>query len=244
VVTASANAGRIPWISYKPPVLETATTNAQDATIDALIANLKAVNKPVWLTVWHEPEDQISGDASWGANFSARLANYKAVQVKFRQALDRANATNIAFAPVYMDWTFHPDSGRTASNYLAPAGTHDFLGVDFYVKRIEAGPIGSGTEGTAYGPLRTARQFAQANGWDLAIGEYGNFDHSTDAEHVAIYDYFRGSATDGEGAQVTAVAYFDGLGPSGDWSMPDPSPTLTKWRQLVAASTSPTNTQN
>lgn len=235
--TALANR-RLPWVSYKCDVAA-CIAGSLDNTIRTLITNLGNLNGPVWLTVWHEPENNVEGSDS--PTFT--IAQWRAVQRRWRMLIDQVGPTNIAFAPIFMGFTFisGPPSRpyRNEDDYWEPDANWDFIGVDWYQDSISAGTIYQ--PGNA-NQIKNLRTWAASKGINhIAIGEHGNLDFGTTgaAEHEALYNYALNSGADGGGARIVGISYWDSTTAGGYSSaFPDPSPALTKWRELIGRPTS------
>lgn len=130
---ADLAANRLPWISVKPPTggingWAGMANGTYDKDIDTMLTALDDIggpDKPIWLTVHHEPENEGGNPAEW-----------RGMQKRIR---DRMNALedqgkpmdNIAFMPIMMDWTYDPASGRNPDDWWVD-GIWDTFGVDPY----------------------------------------------------------------------------------------------------------------
>jgi len=237
VTTAQADirAGRVPWVSVKPPGWSSVASGAYDAQIDSMLRKLDSLGGPVWLTVHHEPEggagvnspDDPGGATAW-----------RAMQQRIRARITAVGTKNIAFGSVLMSYTWDPGSGRNPAEWWV-ANTFDFAGVDHYVYKESVASMNTA-------PFRSVRSFYASRGVPIALGEWGN--RGTDAvaanEMQAFYDLAIGSATDGAGARVVGMAYFDSNlnSPDGGWSLT--GEPLNRFRALMTAPTSLLNRQN
>lgn len=126
-------ANRLPWVSTKTPTSKPAdwakmANGTYDKEIDEMLValdNLGGSDKPVWLTVWHEPENDNGNAADW-----------RGMQKRIRDRINALKAQgkpmdNIAFAPILMSWTFQTSSGRNMNDWWVD-GIWDFFGVDPY----------------------------------------------------------------------------------------------------------------
>jgi|GEM_PF-2649245 len=261
VATAKADlaAGRLPWVSVKlNGSWKENGDGLHDATMLAILNDLSALNGPVWFTAHHEPEggcrdgcaqngmDDIGGPSEWlrmQANTSKLLKQLRA----------QGKGNNIAFAPILMGWTFQSQSGRTPSQWFQ-AGIWDFAGIDAYGEGEGTTPFLQ-TNGMA-----AARLFYGERGLKIAVGEWGirNQNHTeTNAGEIptaqeqqdaltrfnSAYTGALASASDGKGAQVIGLSYFDsGLNsPNGSWELTYLQ--LPRFRELVSAPTSIRATQ-
>jgi hypothetical protein len=224
-------AGRLPWVSVKPPSWTAVALGRHDAEIDETLIALDRLGGPVWLTVHHEPEggggvnapDDPGGPSAW-----------RGMQQRFRERMDALGTTNIALAPILMAWTFEPLSQRNPLDWWID-GVFDFAGIDYYVEAESADDIA-----LADRQWRRAREFYGARGLDVAVGEWGNrgTDQRAADEMQRFYDHALGSASDGLGAQVIGLAYFDSdlNSPTGAWTLS--GEPLRAFRELTDRPTS------
>lgn len=224
--SAALSFDRLPWVSIKPPSWASAGSGSYNSQFDAIINGLKNLGGPVWITLQHEPENDLDGG-------DKTPANWRAMQSKFRERLDLIQPTNIAFAPILQAYTWQ---ARNPDDWWVD-DIWDFFGIDVYTS-AEDGAIGT----PGYRPgFAAARLYLEDKGIKCAIGEYGNpqFDAVGAAENTALYNYCVGSATDGDGCQVIALTYWD-AGKTGDtdYAFPNPSEALTGFRQLIGLPTS------
>jgi hypothetical protein len=128
-VTAAHSAGRLPWVSFKPPGggqtgWQGIASGKYDAELKSLATQLKAVDdKPIWLTFHHEPADSGSG-AAWA---SAYVHIYDVL--KAQGAL-----SNTLFLPIMSDWLFDPRNPADPRTWLTNAVLKraPVVGVDAY----------------------------------------------------------------------------------------------------------------
>lgn len=116
--------GHRSFVSWKPPNLDHAATaaGAYDAQIRAWAASVPT-NIGLYATVWHEPEDDMTG------------AQYVAMYQHVYQVVKATNPS-ITFGPVYMGYWW-----EEGSSHYAPGGPNawwvwsryaDFVGIDTY----------------------------------------------------------------------------------------------------------------
>lgn len=203
VSTARADvaAGRLPWVSIKPPSWNLTASGAVDAEIDAMLRALDSVGGPVWLTVHHEPE---GGGGVGSADDPGGPAAWRAMQAHIRSRMSAVGTRNVALASILMAWTFDPRSRRDPNEWFVP-GVFDFAGIDYYVEDESMTDLSQGRQ------WRAAREFYGRVGLPIAIGEWGNrgTDAAAAAEMEAFHAHARGSAWDGAGARVIGMSYFD-----------------------------------
>jgi hypothetical protein len=160
---ADAQAGRIPWLSYKLPVSwAEAAAGKADAQTKALAAQLATVPGPVWVAIHHEPE----GDG--------HLADWVAMQKRLLPIL--ATAPNVRTSIILTAWdTF--DSGNPAYSLdtLWPGNMVSILGMDVYNRYGDANHAGTGWSEMKhyYDEIAPA---AKKRGADWAIAETGYTD--------------------------------------------------------------------
>lgn len=219
-VKADHTAGRLPYVSVK---LGTSWKNVAAGTIDAaltkLFNDLKATGKPVWFTAHHEPEG--GNGTPYPDEGQDSETDWRAMQVKVRKLIDATGAKNIAFGPTLMAWTFSPSSGRNPADWWVD-GIWDFAGIDNYV---EASATTMRTAG-----WNNALAFYNSKGLKIALGEWGNKDHTATgaSEMQAWYDHLRSVGAIG-------ACYFD---TSLNGGVPLSGEALIKFRELMKVSTS------
>lgn len=194
------NHGRLPWVSTKPPSAQGGTANGwasiaaghHDGEIDALLHVLDAQNKPVWFTMHHEPENDGLPAKDW-----------REMQVKIRQRITATGVTNVAFAPIYMSWTFDSRSGRNPADWWVD-GVWDFLGVDHYVEKESERFL----DPTSDSLWASALPFLRAKGLPFALGEWGNrgTDQAAGDDVRRLYD-----SIIGDDQFIGAAAFDSGL---------------------------------
>jgi hypothetical protein len=224
---ADLAAGRLPWVSVKPPSWAAMAGGAHDAEIDQMLRGLDGLGGPVWLTVHHEPE---GGGGVNAADDPGGPAAWRGMQLRVRQRMQALGTRNLALAPILMSWTFDPRSGRDPNQWHVP-GVFDFAGVDHYV---DDPALPSMIERRDW---LGARAFYGRHGLAVAVGEWGN--RGTDAtaaeEMSAFHRHAVQSAWDGRGARVIGLSYFDSdlHSPTGAWTLA--GAPLERFRALLHA---------
>jgi hypothetical protein len=132
-IVADHSAGRLPWISIKPPVggvtgWQEVANGSVDADIVALATALKTVeDKPVLLTFNHEPSND--GTETDGAVWAAAYCHLHDL-LKAQGAL-----ANLADPPILGDWLFNPSNKlQDPANWVTPGVLQraPFMGIDMY----------------------------------------------------------------------------------------------------------------
>jgi hypothetical protein len=100
-------------------------SGAQDATIDARAAGVKAFGATVYLIFHHEPEDEVGTVNGSAADF---VAAWRHVHDRFAQD----GVTNVRWLLDLMTWTFDPHSGRNPEDFWPGATYVDAVGADGY----------------------------------------------------------------------------------------------------------------
>ena len=123
--------GRIPFLNWKAQrqngqaiTWSRIASGAEDAAIIARADAIEAFGVPVYLSLHHEPEDDL---ATWGTPAEYAAAFRHVVDVFRAQGVD-----NVAFVWTMMAWTFDPRSGKPIEDYY-PGDAHvDLIGSDGY----------------------------------------------------------------------------------------------------------------
>lgn len=203
-------AGRLPWVSVKPPSWAETAAGYHDADIDELLYQLRALDGPVWLTIHHEPE---GGGGVNQPDDAAGPTGHLAMNRRVRDRMTALAVDNVALAPIFMAWSWDPRSGRDVEEWWDD-GVYDFIGVDHY--RQETTSLVT--------PLWfDVRGWAASRGVDVAVGEWGlrGTGSAAGAYVDEWYQHAIGSSSDGRGARVVGLSAFDsGLNsPSGSWEL-------------------------
>ncbi len=191
-------AGRLPWVSVKTPSWAAMANGSYDSEIDEMLIALDGLRGDVWLTVHHEPE---GGEGVNQSDDPAGPSGHIAMNRRVRERMTALGVDNVALAPVLMAWTWDSRSGRNPDDWWAP-GIYDFIGVDHYEFR----------EATLVNSLWSdVREWAEDEGVDIAVGEWGMFgtDKAAGQRVHEWYDAAVDSHRDGKGARVVGLAAFD-----------------------------------
>lgn len=211
------------FVSWKPPNRDHAGTAA--GRYDTEIKDwARSVPRDigVYATVWHEPENDISG------------AQYVAMYQHVYAVVKAANPS-ITFGPVYMAYWWHE-----GSNHYAPGGPNawwvwnryaDFVGVDTYAPN----PVPLEDDTAFQGWLHFVN--AKAPTKPLVVAEYARYvvpvggqpDPAKQAARARIIPkdeaYLRSM-------RFTMWLYWHGTGPKGDWRLTDPA-SQEAWRKVA-----------
>ena len=161
----SRDQGAVPFISWRAQLTSGAVvpwaaiaSGAQDGTIDARAADLKAFGSPVILAFNHEPEnDHAAGDAA------AYVAAFRHVEDRLRQD----GVTNVSYAWTVMAWSF----GRGDAQAFYPGDDYvDIVAADGYNDSGCPTPGPNRTFGQIFGG---AEAFALDRGLPLIVAEWG-----------------------------------------------------------------------
>jgi len=131
-IQADQSAGRLPWISFKPPGggasgWQSIANGNNDSDLKALATMLKANDsQPVLLTFNHEPSND--GSDAQGRYWAAAYCHIHDL-LKAQGALD-----NVSDPPILGDWLFNPRNPQDPSAWVTPGVLQrmPFLGVDMY----------------------------------------------------------------------------------------------------------------
>lgn len=161
--TTDLAAGRLPWISFKPPYSWTEMADGKgDAWATDLAQRLAALNGPVWIAFHHEPEND--GDIQEWRRMQEHLA-----------PIIRNNAPNVAYSVIVTGWhQFYGDPQYSLANIWPRGVKIDIAGFDIYQ---EYGSVKNGKMDLRW--VDFADYFQKIAGWartvdvDWALGETG-----------------------------------------------------------------------
>jgi hypothetical protein len=231
-IRADHAAGRLPWISFKPPGgtsgWASIASGTYDSDITAMARRYAGYAKPVIATFHHEPTND-GGDPSQYAAAWVRIHDVMAAET---------GLANVTFAPIIGDWEFNPKNrdGRPDA-YLTPAVLEriPFLGIDLYQNASNDGyssrlariidwldfrgvpdpMVGVGETGCCLAEDPRPEAWLQAN-WDWA---------SANTDHIG------------------AMSYFDSVRNSRDghiWSLKETQPKTATYKGMLASGVSTT----
>lgn len=234
--------GRGCWQSVRSPSNWVNFANGNhDAAVTAYVESIPT-DYPIMLTFNHEPEN--GDDDGNPAHFSAAGARF--------YDLVKAVRPDIPVGPIYISYTFN--TGISSGPYGDPHGwdykdqstgvyKHDFIGVDTYQTYLFP-PAGSGLKWDTppHHRLVTARQYADAMGVPVAVGEFacGTYQGPSGTatpDYQMKLDYIQTSVEYVEDAGGMAFFYFN-TEVNNDMSpnalLGDDAGTIAYWSGLVA----------
>lgn len=213
--------GRVSWVSFKVPSCGQGcdrwadmASGARDSEIDQLLRTLEAEGHPVWLTVHHEPENDLDAD-------HGDPQDHLAMNRRVRQRMEALGTKNVTLVLVLMGWTWDPLSGRDPNSYW-DGRVYDVIGIDPYVcirnydtcqHHSLLDDLNSNerlVDPTKDG-WKTIRAWAADRGVDMAVAEWGMRGTDADAGQ-RVREWFEAAAkshNDGGGARVVALSAFD-----------------------------------
>ncbi len=224
VKNASADlaAGRLPWISFKPPYSWTDMANGVgDAWATDLAQRLAALPGPVWVAFHHEPEND--GDIQEWRRMQEHLA-----------PIIRNNAPNVAFTVIVTGWhQFYGDPQYSLANIWPRGVKIDVAGFDIYQ---EYGSVKNGKMDLRWvdmpGYFQKIAAWARTVGVDWALGETGITDKAAVDRPTEIANTVQ-SMQDFGGI---AYSYFDSeLNSTAPWTLGTPE-KLNEFAQVLAGS--------
>lgn len=213
---------RLPYVSTKTPNWAEVASGKDDAVLDDMLKKVDATGGPVWLTVYHEPEDNSNSgsgrekcEKTTPQSCAGTAADWLAMQKHVRDRMNAIGTKNIAFMPTLMAWTFDSRSGRNPNDWWA-ANIWDVYAADAYCD-------GSGClDGQNTVPTTTSwkgyEAFAIQKNIPMAVGEWGDRGESVAAgqDIQKTWDYGFTNKKD-----IVAWAYFDSNlnSASGGWEL-------------------------
>jgi hypothetical protein len=206
-IEANYNLGRATWASFKTPTTTTSWADVAngdyDTQLDSIFNSLYAnTNIAVWLTPYHEPENNASPEApSNGDDLSGTLAEWKAMVRHVESRRKRINAHNILIVPIYMDWTFDAASGRDIDEWLLLDSDFPVIGVDPYTNSFGTSP--SRITGTTFNTMITK---LEASNKRIAIGECGGAIGTNNVRPPELWEGFVQECLDHD---IIACCWFD-----------------------------------
>lgn len=207
-------ANRLPYVTFKTNDSWAAMGNgSHDASIDALLRGLDSLGKPVWLTAWHEPENDTNGG-------TRTASTWKSMQTRIRQRMNALGTKNIAFMPHFMGGTTRNDNGASYDiNQWWLDGIWDVVMFSNYCQRS---CVDGGGNTFDTGERKSSIKFLESKGVPWGVGEWSLSERTTGELKFTKYfmSYFE-QGFKGDGTKpydAVAYSYFDA-----DESRPDGS---------------------
>ncbi len=201
-------ARRLPLVSTKVPgSWRDVATGASDDWLHPMLDGLAAIDRPVFLTLHHEPENDVAGPGN--------LPGWFVEMQEHALAAAAARAPLVSIVPILMSWTFDPASGRTPGQWIAPSpALFGFDAYNWWSPRTNAPWTGFGTL------LRRAERYA--GGRPLVVGEFGVRRDPRRPQRSARW--LRNAYRQAVRNDVVAMTYFDQrIGdPDGDFRLTGP----------------------
>lgn len=127
-------AGMWPFLSLKPDVAQ-CMSNQLAGHFAAVGRWAAGLGVPVYLTVWHEPENDSM--AAGATAYTTRASNFVSMYQAAYRAAKATAGDALRMGPVHMAYQWRPGSPTTAPSRLAaawrvPDGYRDWFGVDTY----------------------------------------------------------------------------------------------------------------
>ncbi|RJK97896.1 hypothetical protein [Vallicoccus soli] len=231
-ITAAHRAGRLPWISFKPPSgasWSQIASGRYDADLRARARRYAQLGGPVVATFNHEPHTDV-GHLGTSQDFARAWCRVHDVM------RDETGLRNVASVPILGDWTFNPVNRRDSPEGYLSGGVLDrahFLGIDLYQNRS-----GDGYE------VRLGRilGYLDARGRSdlmVGVGETGATDGYRDPSGAEWWT----SSWDWAAARTSrigAISYFSSLhnnNSGNNWLLTESATKLAAFRRSLTSST-------
>lgn len=201
-------ANRLPYITFKTADDWSAVGNGTyDAKLDGFLKNLDVLGKPVWITAWHEPENDTNGT-------TRTSSSYRSMQTRIRQRMNVVGTKNIAFMPHLMDATTRNNGSRNPNDWWVD-GIWDLVMFSNYCQRscVDGG-------GNTYDTQARTQSinYIESRGLPWGIGEWSLSEERTGPLRFTQYfkPYWEWAFINKKDG--VAYSYFDA-----DESRPDPT---------------------
>lgn len=198
-VISNHAAGRTTWASFKTHNRNASDTWAQtangdhQASIDDLLTKLKNTGINVWLTPWHEPENDV-GNAGTAAQWRAMTRYVESRRVA-------VGATNVLIVPCTMSSTFGSGSGRNPADWVLTESAFPLHGIDPYTNEWASNPYR-----ITKAEFTQTLTYLQDRGKDIAIAECGGAIGTTNVRPAGLWQAFHDHSIR-EG--LKAICWFD-----------------------------------
>ena len=175
----------MPWI------VEAVADGRHDAWLKSLGRQLAAIDRPVFLTFHHEPENDACRPAQTAADFVA-------MQTHIIKMFAR-RAPKVTIVPILQSWTLDP-ANRRARPFAWDVPAARVFGIDIYNPYSETTSKWVSFETK----LRRARKLAGDR--PIAVGEYGCRSDESDPERAV--DWMRDAFMAARDGGVVSMSYF------------------------------------
>lgn len=134
-ITREHAAGRMPWVSFKPPfegagAWAAVASGRYDAELRDRARRYAALSKPIIMTFNHEPHTHL---------VNGTPGDFAAAWTRVHDVMDNETGLrNVNSVPILGEWVFNPiNKGPNPEEYLTPAVLDRcaFVGVDLYQNR-------------------------------------------------------------------------------------------------------------
>lgn len=132
IETAALN-HRALHLSIKTPAWQAVANGNHDAEINAMWDAIRDTSTCIWMTFWHEPEN----DLDLGSAYTA--THWRNMQLKFEERRVARGATNALIVPVLIDETIQ--NGHGPDWVIEDTSKFPLYGVDFYSNNYQTGPL-------------------------------------------------------------------------------------------------------
>ena len=232
-ITSNQAAGRLPWVSFRPPTEQrgawaAVASGRYDADLRARARGYAQLSKPVVVTFSHEP--QCDANIGTPAEFAAAWCRVHDVMKS------ETGLKNVVSVPIIGEWVFNPiNKGPDGAAYLTAAvlSRAHFIGVDLYQNN---------SGGTYADRLPRILSFLDASGHSnlmIGIGETGATNGFGVPSGAAWWNTSWTWAA-GHTDRVGAISYFNSLAfnNSGEnWLLTESKDKLAAFRASVSSST-------
>jgi|GEM_PF-5942245 len=201
-----SDGGRFLLINWKPDLnWARAASGQDDAYLKQEAQAIKAYGQPLFLALFHEPENDMPGDGT--------PADYIAMWHHVRAVFDQQGVTNAVWVWNMMGWSGHADNYRSGADSVYPGDAYvDWIAYDPYNK-------GTGTKWASFASITNGT----ASGWPgfytwavtehpdkpLMLAEYGTIQNPDDHSKETQWFLDAVDALKGPRSQIKAVVYFD-----------------------------------
>ncbi len=187
-INSNYSQNRLVWISFKTPKWAEVAAGTHNTKLDSMLRTIDNAGKPVWVTFWHEPENDE------GLSTAGSAADFVNMQRHIRSRMTALGTKNIAFAPVYQSSKIV--SMGSAHNNWYGSGIWDFIGFDIYQPNDSLSILNA--------KWTTTIAWVESKGLPYAIGEWGV---RTTAPSSQITDFWNWQFANNK--DMVGMSYFD-----------------------------------